>query len=352
MPIDAEPHVTLRLYGATDTGRVRPLNEDAFLVAELDSAASIPLASTTVTHRLSGRGLLCMVADGMGGAAAGEVASRMAIDTVLAHVAAEWSSATDRTALRFASVLRDATLAANLRIHQVAEHDRELLGMGTTATIAGLFDNTLYIAQIGDSRAYVMRDGVLQQITRDQSLTQRMVDAGELSADAAASSEQRNIILQALGPESQVLVDLTKQPLRAGDLLLLCSDGLSGVVSHSAMQLLCREHADPAALCSALIAAANRGGGPDNITVVAVHVSGGTLTPPHRDDIVGYDPYPLRGTLAHPDERDTPTGPSNEPATRTTAHRVDRTRTAQGVQQLLLLLAVAMLAWAGWIIWR
>lgn len=338
------------MYGATDAGRVRPHNEDAFLLAELDTAAPIPSGNDTVTHHLSGRGLLCMVADGMGGAAAGEVASHLAINAVLEHIAAEWSSTTDRTALRFASVLRDATLAANLRIHQAAVHDRELRGMGTTATIAGLFDNTVYIAQVGDSRAYLMRRGALQQITRDQSLTQRMVDAGELAADAAAASEQRNIILQALGPESQVLVDLTRQPLRAGDLLLLCSDGLSGVLSHTAMQLLCREHADPAALCSALIAAANRAGGPDNITVIAAHISGGTLTPPHRDDAVGHDPYPLRGTLAHPDEFSAPAElAQSAPAP---APRVDRTRTAQGVQQLLLLLALAMLAWAGWIIWR
>jgi protein phosphatase len=352
VPTDAEPQVTVRIFGATDTGRVRPHNEDALLVAELDSAAVIPFHGETIERRIAGRGLLCIVADGMGGAVAGEVASHLAIDTVLAYVAAEWSSASDRSPLRFASVLRDATLAANLRIHQQAVHDRELRGMGTTATIAGVLDDTVYIAQIGDSRAYLVRNGQLQQITHDQSLTQRMVDAGELSAEAAAYSEQRNIILQALGPEPRVLVDLTRQQLRSDDLLLLCSDGLSGVLPHALLQRQCRDIRDPAALCASLIAEANNAGGPDNITVIVVQVSGAALTPPIATDQVAHTPYPLRGTLADPEPQWNEHAVTSERALDGTAPRPDRSRTAQGAQRVLLLLAAAMLAWAAWIVWK
>src|SRR5690606_25070852 len=130
----------------------------------------------------------------------------------------------------FARALREAAEEANRRIHLCATEHPEYRGMGTTATIAGLLGDTLYLAQVGDSRAYLVRNGRALQITKDQSLLQRLVEAGELTAEEAERSARRNIILQALGPEASVVIDLTHQQVRRGDVLILCSDGLSGLV--------------------------------------------------------------------------------------------------------------------------
>src|SRR6185369_9333194 len=120
---------------------------------------------------------------------------------------------------------------ANNRIFAYALEHPENRGLGTTATVAGLLGDTLFLAQVGDSRAYLIRDGVARQITKDQSLMQRLIEAGELTEDEAAQSERRNIILQALGPEPLVKVDLTYQPICRGDTMLLYSDGLSGQIT-------------------------------------------------------------------------------------------------------------------------
>ena len=146
--------------------------------------------------------------------------------------------------------------------------------MGTTATIAGLLGDTLYLAQVGDSRAYLVRDGVAQQITKDQSLMQKLVEAGELTEEEAELSERRNIILQALGPEPLVKVDLTHQQVRRGDVLVLCSDGLSGPVRTTDIARVVEEEPDLVNVCKKLIDLANEAGGPDNITVIAVRFDG------------------------------------------------------------------------------
>ena len=139
---------------------------------------------------------------------------------------------------------------------------------------AALHGDTLFLAQVGDSRAYLLRDGVMQQLTKDQSLMQKLVEAGEITPEQAETSVRRNIILQALGPEASVKVDLTHQPIRRGDLLLLCSDGLSGQVRTPELAAATTQASDLAALCRELIARANATGGPDNITVVAARFDG------------------------------------------------------------------------------
>ena len=135
----------------------------------------------------------------------------------------------------------------------------------------------LWLAQIGDSRAYLARDGELVQITKDQSLMQRLVDAGELTEEEAEQSERRNIILQALGPDPRVKVDLTHQTLGRGDTLVLCSDGLSGQVRREEIAELVAAYPEPVELCTALINLANSRGGPDNITVVVARFEGDGL---------------------------------------------------------------------------
>ena len=168
--------------------------------------------------------------------------------------------------------------------------------MGTTTTAAGVLADHLFLTQVGDSRAYLIRQGVATQITKDQSLMQRLVEAGELTEEEAAQSERRNIILQALGPDPKVKVDLTHQDLRRGDLLVLCSDGLSGLVKKEEIAEAIGQGADLPGAAERLIALANGRGGPDNITVVIARFDGDGLRTPDGGDEVGHQVYPLIDT--------------------------------------------------------
>jgi len=246
------------------------------------------------------------VADGMGGAAAGEVASALASEAIYDHLRTTWSQDHAATPQQFAFRVREAVEEANKQIHTYAKEHPDVRGMGTTVTAAGVFGTDLYLAQIGDSRAYLVRGGVATQLTKDQSLTQRLVDAGEMTEEQAEKSERKNIILQALGPDPQVRVDLTYEELRRGDVLILCSDGLSGQVKREEFA----EHAgripDLAQLCSALIDLANTRGGPDNITVVAARFEGEGLPLGVATPEPGYHAITLPGD--EPEEEEPRTG--------------------------------------------
>jgi protein phosphatase len=238
----------------------------------------------------------------MGGAAGGELASRLATDCIYEALATpdETGSATrHQTAPQFAQHLRRAVEFANSQLYRTAERDPRLFGMGTTATVARVLGDTLYLAQIGDSRAYLVRQGTAHQLTHDQSRVQALVDAGVLTPEEAARSGERNIILQALGPEPKVDVDLTRQQLRRGDVVVLTTDGLHGLVSPAEIAALAAPHQtgtgaahppaappDPAAACQALVDLGNNRGGPDNITVVIMHLDGDDLAEPRQDDVV------------------------------------------------------------------
>jgi len=279
--------IIVHVFGRTDVGRTREHNEDTFAVADLTSM-NASLQPEVRTHVSGPRGSFFMVADGMGGAAAGEVASAMATEVVLDEIARRWRSAPDHDPEMFAHALRVATEVANTKIHSYAASHPENRGMGTTATLAGLLADTLYVCQVGDSRAYLVRNGSASQITKDQSLMQKLVEAGELTAEEAEVSERRNIILQALGPEPIVKVDLTSQQVMRGDTLILCSDGLSGQVrAHEIAEVVANEP-DLVQVCKKLIDMANEAGGPDNITVVAARFEGpgladsGAEAPAHR----------------------------------------------------------------------
>ncbi len=269
--------VTVHVFGRTDVGRTREHNEDAFVVADL-TADRATLLPEVRTHAAGPLGSLFMVADGMGGAAAGEIASQMATDAVLTELRERWVAADRHDAETFAAALRAAAESANATIHEYATRHPENRGMGSTATVAGLLGDTLYLAQVGDSRAYLVRDGVARQLTKDQSLVQRLVDAGEITEEEAEHSDRRNIILQALGPEPAVRIDLTHQRVSRGDVLILCSDGLSGQVRADEIGRVVSEEPDLVAVCKRLIDMANESGGPDNITVIAARFEGEGLT--------------------------------------------------------------------------
>lgn len=279
--------IIVHVFGRTDVGRTREHNEDTFAVADL-TAMNASLQPEVRTHRLGDRGSLFVVADGMGGAAAGEVASAMATEVIIAEVDRRWRASGDQDPEIFAHTLRLATEVANTKINTYAQTHPENRGMGTTVTVAGMLGDTLYVCQVGDSRAYIVRDGQAIQITKDQSLMQKLVEAGEITAEEAEVSERRNIILQALGPEAAVKVDLTSQQVMHGDVLILCTDGLTGQVrAHEIAEVVSAEP-DLVDVCKKLIDLANEAGGPDNITVVAARFEGeglkttGAEAPAHR----------------------------------------------------------------------
>jgi PPM family protein phosphatase len=294
-PSESPDEVVVSVFGRTDVGRTREHNEDAFVVADL-TTDNATLQPEVRRHVLGPKGTLFMVADGMGGAAAGEIASAMAVEVLLNELRRNWMRGESNEPEDFVRSIKRATATANQQIHAYAASHPEYRGMGTTATIAGMLGPSIYLAQVGDSRAYLIRDGVARQITKDQSLMQKLIEAGELTEEEAAQSERRNIILQALGPEAAIKIDLTHQQIRRGDLLVLCSDGLSGQVGKDEIAQVLTEEPDLVNACKRLIDRANDAGGPDNITVIAARFDGAGLEPPDTADEVGHRVFPLPET--------------------------------------------------------
>lgn len=280
--------VRVRFAGLTDVGRIREHNEDNFLIADLTEHKRI-LEDTTVMRDVGARGLLLTVCDGMGGAAAGEVASQMAVD-VIHGIVQDGAVPVDRD--QFAQRLVAAIQEAGARIFLAAKSNRERRGMGTTSTVAGVYGSTLFVGQVGDSRAYLLRDGHLRQVTRDQSLVSKLIEAGQLTEAEAETYEHAHIILQALGTADTVSVDLSYAELRKGDVLMLCSDGLSGLATFEQIHDTMADVDDPAACAQRLIELANEAGGHDNITVIVARFSGDLPDPSHEDE-KGYQPYVL-----------------------------------------------------------
>lgn len=276
--------VSVEVFGRTDVGLVREHNEDNFLVANLESG-SRSLLPEVRSHVVGPKGSLFAVCDGMGGAAAGEVASQIAADTVYelmqAHEPPE--SVTD-LALR----LEEAVLDAGKKIYDEAKADRTRRGMGTTITAAALVDRRVVFAQVGDSRAYVVRKDAIVQATRDQSLVNQLIEAGQLKPEEAELFEHSNIILQALGTAEDVSVDLTYVDLCKGDVLVMCSDGLSGLVSDDRIRETVVDKGEPIDVCKALTEAARDGGGHDNITVIVARFDGDDLPEPDGEPPLEY----------------------------------------------------------------
>lgn len=344
--------IRVSVFGKTDLGRTRDHNEDTFLVADL-STARANLLPDVRDHVVRERGSLFMVADGMGGAAAGEVASQMAAAVIYRHLLEHWIADPEPSPTQFARHMREAVEHANQEIHAYALEHPDVRGMGTTLTAAGVFGGDLFLAQIGDSRAYVIRDGRAFQVTKDQSLTQRLVDAGELTEEEAESSMRRNIILQALGPDPRVKVVLTSQRVSRGDVLVVCSDGLSGLVKKEEIASVVGAERDLQQVCNRLIDLANERGGPDNITVIAVRFEGNGLPLPAEVEEPSHKVYRLPGSASTSDEHATTLPPAPvlrppapAPAPPPLAESVPASRAnSRGMVLTLLLLAAAILVW-------
>jgi PPM family protein phosphatase len=236
----------VRVGTKSDIGRVRERNEDSFLA----------------------RAPLYAVADGMGGHRGGNVASAMALET-LQEVAENGHL----------SELIEKVKQANVRVLERGEAERDLRGMGTTLTALVADGSTAYLVHIGDSRAYLLREGTFQQLTRDHTLVQRMVDEGRLTREEAERHPQRSILTRALGVDADAEPDPLTLDLHPGDRILLCTDGLTAMIDVDSIRQILEEESDPQAACDRLIDAANAAGGEDNITVVVLDFEEGEEGP-------------------------------------------------------------------------
>jgi PPM family protein phosphatase len=280
----------VELHAKTDVGRVRRGNEDNFLLLDLSSARTWSGSDGPENPEdmrefdIGDRGLVLVVSDGMGGALAGDVASRMAIEAVRDVLTGNDGPGCDPDS-SLVDCLKHATLQANRNIHYKSLEDSRCSGMGATLTGAAVKDDKLDLVQVGDSRAYVMRGQQIRLATKDQSLVQQLVDVGQISEAEAETHMFRNVILQALGAQNELTPATARIQLRKGDLLLLCSDGLSGKLRNEEIREIISAAEDLGAACSALVAEANNRGGEDNITVVLARFSGEELRDPNDDRI-------------------------------------------------------------------
>ena len=252
----------LIVNGETDTGRVRDHNEDSILTLGAEQS------------HLNVDALLA-VADGMGGHAAGEVASGLTTSIINERFRSGEFSADPRDGLEYA--LRTLLQDVNRLVH-IASQDSDKRGMGTTCTLAVIKDKRLYYAHVGDSRAYLFRNDELNQITDDHSWVEEMVRVGAISREAARAHPNRNMITRAIGLGADVVVDTGSCALHEGDLIILCSDGLNSMISDEDIQSVAATSSH-GAVCAALIEAANQAGGQDNISVAVAYLGSVSCAP-------------------------------------------------------------------------
>lgn len=274
----------IEIFARTEVGCTRERNEDAFAVLDLGSGESGIRPGQRV-RELQPPGTLVAVCDGMGGAAAGDVASRMAIDA-LQRVAR------GRMILQPADaeqVLLAGVTEANRSIGEFTRRHPDKRGMGTTLTAAVVMGVEVVIVQVGDSRAYLRRGRMLQQLTMDQNVVGQMVAAGKLRPEDARNFKQRNVLLEAVGVQERVGPDVVRVSVRAGDVLMLCSDGLTGPLTDRQVLDHMLRHEDPVRACRALTEAACAAGGPDNVSVAMVRFVGSDLPLPHGREAIEFE---------------------------------------------------------------
>jgi protein phosphatase len=271
---ESHPALSVRSFGLTDTGKVRSINQDQFLVAVLLKALQVEQTSIPqrrVQHS-SDRSHLFVVADGMGGHAAGEQASAMAIASVETFILDTFKWFAEFKEPEQDQVLTDFQMAlgeANARVLAESRDWPELRGMGTTLTLAYILNDVLFIAHVGDTRCYLCRQGTLYRLTHDHTLVEEMVRNGTVAIEDAAKHHLRHVITNAVGGTSGSLrVEVHKLQLEAGDRVLLCSDGLTGMVTDEEITRVLLDTNEPSNACRQLVSKANDAGGKDNITVV------------------------------------------------------------------------------------
>ena len=241
----------MNAFGITDKGKVRSVNQDAY----------------RLNVSPNGEYVLAALCDGMGGVHGGEIASTIAADSFMQYAENMLHS---EPAVDVTQILREAAAYANLKVYDRAFRDESCRGMGTTLVAALLRPEDAAVVNIGDSRCYWLADGQLQQVTRDHSLVQSMVDRGLITEEEARSHPRKNVIMRAVGLERTIRSDIFRLDIRSGDALLLCSDGLSNLVSTGEMEALLLTSSDDDALCRELLRMALERGAPDNVTLALV----------------------------------------------------------------------------------
>jgi serine/threonine protein phosphatase PrpC len=258
--------VAMKVFGRSDVGRVRDENQDAFVIADLMQSDPIHEMPVATSLEAGPRGILLAVSDGMGGRQAGEVASALTLHALRRGLSTVTANSAEEALV--ACVER-----ANTKVWDAASADNRQ-GMGATITAVLVHGQRAYVAEVGDSRAYVVRGRRLVQLTHDQSCVQLLLDKGTLTREEAENFPYRNIILQAIGAKPSVVVALNRFTLRQGDRLLLCSDGLTGKLDERELLSVVSSAGSLEAACGGLINLANARGGEDNVTVVLAELGG------------------------------------------------------------------------------
>lgn len=242
----------MKLFGVTDVGCHRKENQDSYAFRELNDGAAV-----------------LVVCDGMGGAQAGSVASAVAVESFTAAVEERFTSGApaDDPAWR-EEVLAQACEKANRKVFDLAQAHPEYQGMGTTLVAALMLPGESHVVNVGDSRCYLLENGMIRQVTVDHSLVQLLVDRGEITAEEARVHPRKNLITRALGVDSAVACDLLRVETGPGSRLLLCSDGLSNVLTDQALLRTSMDEAEPEGVCRSLLRMTLEQGAPDNVTVV------------------------------------------------------------------------------------
>lgn len=283
-------------HATSHIGRVRKGNEDNYLLLNISAAKAWmstqdPEEFVIESQRfeVDDSGVILAVSDGMGGALAGEVASQMAVETVSKKFLNDDPDKTIQPGEFSNSLignLYDATLYANYLIHQQGRTDPQYQGMGATFTGIGITPEAVDLIQIGDSRAYLIRSNNIYQITKDQSLVQQLIDANQIPAEDAETHPLKNVILQALGAQSEIFPVSARLTPNRDDIIMICSDGLSGKVGGVEMQKIVLDNHDNLAMaCADLVKKANENGGEDNITVILAKITGDDLPEPTEGEV-------------------------------------------------------------------
>ena len=283
-------------HATSHVGRVRKGNEDNYLLLHIANSKTWTgsqdagaFVVETQKFEIDGRGIVLAVSDGMGGALAGEVASKMAVETVSERFLDEDyedAPAPENSNESLISKLYDATVYANALIHRQGRSDPQFNGMGATFTGVGITPEAIDLVQVGDSRAYLVRSSKIYQITKDQSLVQQLIDAGQIKPEEAETHTLKNVILQALGAQNEIYPVAARLLPKRDDVLLVCSDGLSNKVGASDMQRIILSNLHQLQMaCAELVKLANERGGEDNITLILAKIGGDDLPEATEADI-------------------------------------------------------------------
>jgi len=287
--------LNVEVHATSHVGRIRKGNEDNYLVLQISDGQKLTSRQEageqvieSQNFEVDEQGVVLAVSDGMGGALAGEVASKMAVETVgdaMLEDDPDQTISPESFGDTLVGRLYDSIVYANHKIHQKGR-EPEFQGMGATFTGVGITNGAVDLVQIGDSRTYLIRNAKIYQVTKDQSLVQQLIDSGQISPEEAETHALKNVILQALGAQNEIYPVAARLVPQRGDILILCSDGLSNKIDGIDMQKIVFENIeDLDAAAAELIRVANERGGEDNITLIIARLTGSSLEEPTEDEI-------------------------------------------------------------------